>query len=246
MIIEGLPGTKGRRRIHLMRHGAVSYFDARGQRVDDPTAVKLTATGREEARAMGRLLAEVPFDRAVCSGLPRTRETAELVLGDRALALEERPDLREIRSGGTAAFDGADLEHDYAGALERAAEPGARYMGGEVYAEFEARILPAWEALLAEPDWTQLLLVCHGIVNRVILSWMIGGNLAQLGLFEQDTGCLNVLDIDMPEGTPTRKLLRLVNYAPADEVKREHYLTSLERGLEVMRRRRAAAAAAGG
>lgn len=243
---DALPGTKGRRRVHLMRHGAVRYFDEAGVRVADPDLVALTSRGRQEAAAMGALLADVAFDRAICSGLARTRQTAEGVLGTRPLALEERSDLREIRSGGTAAFAHADLERDYAAALEHAHEPGARFVGGEAFAPFRERVLAAWETLLAEPGWSQMLLVCHGMVNRVILGWMIGGDLRQLGLFEQDTGCLNVLDIDRVDGGAPRRLIRLLNFTPENSVKQGQYLTTLEHGLALMRRRQETAAAGGG
>ena len=42
--------------------------------------VPLTPRGRMEAQAAGRAFSNVALDRAICSGLPRTRETAELVL----------------------------------------------------------------------------------------------------------------------------------------------------------------------
>jgi len=38
---EALPGTRGRRRIYLMRHGEVAYFDRDGKPVH-PKHVQLT------------------------------------------------------------------------------------------------------------------------------------------------------------------------------------------------------------
>ena len=70
-----------RRRILLMRHGAVEYFDEHG-RPYPPDDVPLTVPGVEQARAMGRAIAAsgVRIDRAITSGLVRTRTTAEHVL----------------------------------------------------------------------------------------------------------------------------------------------------------------------
>ncbi len=59
-----------RRRIYLMRHGDVSYFDAAG-RPFRPDTVPLNDAGRLQAEAAGRLLADVPIDRVVASDLPR-------------------------------------------------------------------------------------------------------------------------------------------------------------------------------
>ncbi|HET8741618.1 MAG TPA: histidine phosphatase family protein, partial [Gaiella sp.] len=67
-----------RRRLYLMRHGAVSYVDESGRLVP-PDDVPLTAVGREQAEAARALLADVELDRVIASGLPRALETAALV-----------------------------------------------------------------------------------------------------------------------------------------------------------------------
>ena len=79
-----------------MRHGHVSYSDAAGRPIN-PLNVPLTDEGRAQAAAARDLLAEIAFDRAVCSGLPRARETAEIVLGPHDLDLEEDPAFLELR-----------------------------------------------------------------------------------------------------------------------------------------------------
>jgi broad specificity phosphatase PhoE len=83
--------------VYPPRHPEVSYLDAVG-RPHPPRTVPLTAGGRERAAAA------VPLDRAVVSGLPRTVETAAIVLAGRGLTPEARPQLREI------AFTGALLD----------------------------------------------------------------------------------------------------------------------------------------
>lgn len=97
--MSALPGTTGRRRIYLMRHGFVDYASAAVRAARDPSIATLTARGEEEARAAGIALSEVHFDLAVCSGLARTRQTAELVLAEhpKAPVLEEDPRFGELR-----------------------------------------------------------------------------------------------------------------------------------------------------
>src|SRR5262245_49483102 len=87
-----------RRRIYLMRHGEVSYFDDQGKPFR-PNTVPLNAEGRAQAEAAARELAAVPLDRVVASDLDRSVETARIVAGGRGLAVEIRPDLREIQPG---------------------------------------------------------------------------------------------------------------------------------------------------
>ena len=66
-----------RRRIYLMRHAQVRYFDG-----EHPHDVLLTDAGRKQAAAAAEALREVTFDRVVTSGLPRTLETARAVAPD--------------------------------------------------------------------------------------------------------------------------------------------------------------------
>ena len=80
-----MDGT-GRRRIYLMRHGHVDYF---APDITDPRTVPLTQEGRKQAAAARDALHNIEFDFAVCSGLPRTEETAKIILA----AHEKSPEL---------------------------------------------------------------------------------------------------------------------------------------------------------
>jgi probable phosphoglycerate mutase len=226
--VFGLPGTSGRRRLYLMRHGEVSYFSPDGRAVD-PDLVELTEAGRAQAMAMAALLAEIEFDRAAWTGLLRTRQTAELVLAGReGPELETLPQFREIRPGVLRGLARDRLEAEYAYGLERAHQADARFAGGDLYAEFEARITGAMEALLLEPGWTRMLLVAHDAVNRMALAWTARAGLAGLAAFEQDPGCLNIIDADVADGRIVRKLIKALNVTPTSYVKAGNYLTSLE------------------
>jgi len=225
---HSLPGTNGRRRLYLMRHGQVSYFDADGRAVN-PDLVELTDAGRAQAQAMATLLSEIEFDRAGWTGLPRTRQTAELVLAGRpGPTLETLPQFREIRAGVLRGLARDRLEAEYAYGLERAAGPDARFAGGDLYVEFYARVTTALEALLLEPGWSRMLLVAHDAVNRALLAWTANAGLAGLAAFEQDPGCLNILDADVVDGRVARKLIKALNVTPASYVKSGNYLTSFE------------------
>ena len=64
-----------RRRIYLMRHGSVDYFDAEGRPVP-PLTVPLNRSGQRQADAAGAVFAQcgVRFDKVITSGLNRTLE----------------------------------------------------------------------------------------------------------------------------------------------------------------------------
>ena len=67
-------------RIYLMRHGHVDYLAKHVVATGGINIVPLTPRGRQQALAAGHALAHVTFDRAICSGYPRTKETLDHVL----------------------------------------------------------------------------------------------------------------------------------------------------------------------
>lgn len=218
-----------RRRIFLMRHAQAAYVRPDGTRAPDSRLVPLTPHGREEAARMSQLLREAPIDRAICSGLPRTRETASIVLGERKLALAVVEDLEEIRGGDAVAR--ANLSPvDYAYAMFRAAEPDACFAHGEKFSTFAGRVVPAFQAILDDDSWSSLLLVAHGGVNRAILSHVLGSGLSSFGALEQDSCCLNIIDFDQTPiaGSVLRRIIRGLNLTTDDPVKLSRQLTTLE------------------
>jgi probable phosphoglycerate mutase len=212
-----------RRRVYLLRHGAVRYFTEDGRPVSAPT-VPLSPEGREQARAAAEALAHVPFDRAIVSGLPRTVETAGIVLGNRSLPLEQIEAFHEIRGGRLADIPEDRVEEEFLAAFHPGLEPDSRFLGGETFGSLLARVVPAFEALCADESWSELLLVLHGAVNRAILAHALGAGLRLFASVEQDPACLNILDVE-----PGHVVVRLVNYTPYEPLKGGSRLTTMER-----------------
>lgn len=152
--------------IFLVRHGETEWNrDRRYQGWGDSP---LTALGVAQAEALGRRLATIPEAAGadiVASPLGRARRTAEIIaerLGRTApLRFDDR--LKEISLG---AWDGLDRR-------EVKALMGARFVEfefyfqtphGETYDVFAGRIA-SW---LAEFGDKSLIVVCHGVVTRVL------------------------------------------------------------------------------
>lgn len=224
-----------RRRIHLFRHGDVSYVDDDGNRVADSRAVPLTDWGREQAAGMRTFMEEIQIDRIVCSGLPRTVETANGIFGDRDLNIEIDPTFEEINSDPDR-YKNLKSLNDIAYAFAHAYEPGAKYGNGDVFAEAEARVVSGIQRLINDPSWTSLALVAHGGVNRALLGWATGAGLKGFATFEQNTCCVNIIDVDThPEtGEHHRTLIRGINITAYDPAKRDVHLTALEMIAERM------------
>jgi broad specificity phosphatase PhoE len=218
-----------RRRIFLMRHGDVTYFDDSGRAID-PDTVPLNEHGRAQATAAGRAFAsqDVRFDRVIVSGLKRTVETAQHVLAEtgQSIELEVVPAWQEIRGGRLAEIPPDEIENAFLRVFEGIVPEDTRFLGGETVGELLDRVLPEVAKLRADPSWDTALLVLHGGVNRAILSHAItaGGRLF-FGHLAQATGCINALDVG---ATPTDWVVRLLNFSPPSPLHRDVRNTTME------------------
>lgn len=223
-----LDGAK-RRRIYLFRHGAVDYIDSAGNVVSDPDVVDLNDRGRSQAAAMQALFANVLVDKAICSGLPRTRQTASIVLGNREIMIETNAELEEIRPLKGDASGDYDIVADVAFSHWRATQPEARFLGGERYLDFYSRIGAAMDALLADDSWHNLAVFAHGGTNAAALGWVTGLGLSAFGLLDQATCCLNVIDFDVDSsGRVVRKTIRAMNVTADDPAKGDRHSSDME------------------
>ncbi len=217
-----------RRRVYLMRHGSVTYFDGDGKPVL-PEMVPLNDAGRMQASAAGRVFADagVRFDRVIVSGLPRTLETATRVLAEtgQQIDIERWPEFVEIRGGKLSHIPDTELKEAFTGAFEGVAPEHKRFLGGESIGELMDRIHPAVGKLRNDTAWDTVLLVLHGGVNRAILSYALTGQRLFLGNIAQTAGCINVLDV----GEAAHDwVVRVVNYSPPSQLQADSRGTTME------------------
>jgi broad specificity phosphatase PhoE len=221
-----------RRRIYLMRHGSVTYFDSVGKPYL-PEMVPLNELGRAQATAAGKVFAaeNISFDRLIVSGLPRTIETASLVLAEtgQQVDLEHWSDLKEIKGGKLAAISNEDLREAFLGAFDGVVPEHKQFLGGETIGQLMDRVHPAIDRLRADHSWDTVLLVLHGGVNRAILSHALTGQRLFLGNLAQTAGCVNALDVgDLPNDW----VARMINYSPVSVLQAKARGTTMETLLE--------------
>ncbi len=226
-----------RRRIYLMRHGAVKYFDEAGRTVANPDTVPLTEQGLAQAKAAGAAFAQagIYFDRVVCSDLLRTHQTAAQVLDELAGAglpvvqPQHIAALQELKGGRLADIPEGHERQAFLGAFDGVVQDEAQFLGGETIGQLLDRVLPQIDALRADQSWDVCLLVLHGGVNRAVLSYLLTGKRTFLGGIAQATACINAIDVgDDIEDT----VLRLMNYSPLDVLQTATRKTTMEHLLD--------------
>lgn len=222
-----------------MRHGHVDYFAAD---LTDPRMVSLTEEGRIQAEAARDALQHAEFDLAVFSGLPRARETAEIVLSGNSAPPEliAHEGLEEIKSGWIKAATREELAARLAYSFDGANEPDASFLPeGETFKAAEARVTAALEELVLHKNWRSALIVAHEGVNRIALGWACGGGLSTIAAFEQDLACINLIDIDVTpaadgEGLQIERMaIKALNVTAYDFVKKGLSRSSLEHLFDV-------------
>ncbi|WP_372966520.1 histidine phosphatase family protein [Marinobacter sp.] len=232
----GKPDGAGRRRLYLVRHGQVNYFDDTGRPLD-PRSVRLSEDGEAQVRALGKLLQTETFDRAISSDYPRAVQTLEMILsgGASAGSIEATPALREVRAGRLSLMPLEAYESEVSGAYHWSQNKGSGFLRGERWDDFSARVLDWFQTFLADSDWQSAVIASHDAVNRVLISWLVNGDLSALPFLEQDPACINIVDIDCSEECrPVTAYLRLLNYTPYNPTKSGERLTVMERITQSM------------
>lgn len=222
-----------------MRHGAVTYFDSSTGRPVLPEQVRLNDDGLRQAQAAGEAFraAGVRFDRVIVSGLPRTVETADLVLrhsGQGDLKPQTWTEWQEIRGGRLGEIPQEHLSQAFTGLQRSPVAESQRFLNGESVGELLDRVLGGVARLQADPDWDCALLVLHGVVNAAILSHAVtGGQRVMFGSWVQSPACINVLDLgpsvtDAHGERPGDWLLRVCNFAPSHPLHADERSTTME------------------
>ncbi|SNS75698.1 probable phosphoglycerate mutase [Noviherbaspirillum humi] len=228
-----------RRRIYLIRHGSVTYFDATG-RPFLPEQVPLNEDGRAQASAAGKVFASegIRFDKVIVSGLPRTVETATRVLAEtgQQAEFEQWPELQEIRGGKLSAIPDEALREAFVGAFDGVVPEHKQFLGGESIGQLLDRVHPAIDRLRADKRWDTVLLVLHGGVNRAILSYALTNQRLFLGNLAQTAGCINALDVGEQQAD---WVVRLMNFSPPSHLQGEERSTTMEKLLEQYKKFRA-------
>ena len=151
------------------------YFTRHGQtvwnvenKICGMTDSPLTETGRQQARELGRRLAEQGFaaDEILCSPLSRAADTAACISQATGIPCRVEPRLREQCFGryeGTPR-DGAEFRK----AKERFFD---HYGNGESMVELCCRIYGLLDELKAQKEEKTFLLVAHNGISRVVESY---------------------------------------------------------------------------
>jgi len=176
--------------IYLMRHGEIEKQGE--QQLVGQVDVPLTDAGLLQARNWRTELRSTQFERIYSSDLQRTRRTAEILAQDRDQPVVTLPQLREINLGQWDGLSRGDVESRYPGEWSKRGADLSEYRppSGESFADLQARVVPAFLDIVEQAQ-SDVLIVAHAGVNRVIICHILGAPLTNVFRIGQDYACLN-------------------------------------------------------
>ena len=147
--------------LYLVRHGETDWNLAR--RIQGSTDIPLNDTGREQARATGRLLSGRRWDAVLSSPLSRAFETASIIAAELDLATPETvADLVERHYGEAEGLEETELDRRFPG--------DTPVPGRESRSALLERVLPALMRIAEEHPDQSVLVVSHGGVIRSVVN----------------------------------------------------------------------------
>lgn len=152
----------------LIRHAESAYSRKNLLNGDPYVWNPLTRRGRAQARRLGEELRNEPIDLCVTTRFMRTRETADLALGDRPIPRLVVEELDDVKVGD---FEGKAVE-EYR-QWQRQHGPADASPGGESRVEAIERYVAGYRALLRREE-PHLLVVAHGLPITAVLLAMRG------------------------------------------------------------------------
>lgn len=180
----------------LARHGVTEAnvrlpYTLQGLRPDS----ELIDEGLRQARALAAAVAGGPVVHAYCSPLRRARQTAEVIANALGVPLSVEEGLVEADVGLWAGLTWEEVSRRWpeeSCAFHEAPDLNG-YLGGENLAQVCRRVLPAVERLVERHPGQTVLVVSHGVVNRVLLAHWLGLPLRHARRLPQDNGGLNTV-----------------------------------------------------
>ncbi len=183
------------RKIHLVRH-AESAWNLERRVQGTALDVALSATGREQAKLLGRRLRALPLEAVYSSDAGRTLETARLALGD-GFPLRISEEIRELSLGEWEGRLIEDLRAEDPAKLDAwyRRPSTVRLERGEDLTGFRKRVVTFMDASAAAHAG-DVALITHGGVICVYLTHILGMHVDDMWSFSLPNASITTVVLD--------------------------------------------------
>ena len=194
-------------RLYMVRHGQVVGYD--GFPVYGHTDVEMTDVGIMQMEHLAERLRLVNISAIYSSDLKRSFRGARIIARYHDAPLHTLPELREMHFGDWEGLTLPEIRERFPDELEKRKTDLVNYQNpgeGESIEKLSERVMNCFKGILKDQKGTDIVVVGHGAVNRVILCHALDLDLNRMFKIHQDYGCLNIIDY-FPDST----LVRMIN-----------------------------------
>ncbi|MBC8374660.1 MAG: histidine phosphatase family protein [FCB group bacterium] len=182
-------------KIYLIRHGQTEWNSV--GRIQGFADTPINDMGRTQIELLSSYLSQIPnfHFRLISSDAKRCKESTEVlsgVFGTPFIAMEE---LREVNFGVWNGRKISELKKDVR--LKKVwnnLSPNHVWEGGESFTEAHSRANNCIEECLQESNVNNLVVVTHGIIIQLLMSYWIRGSLAYSKDFVVENGSVTIVD----------------------------------------------------
>jgi alpha-ribazole phosphatase len=131
-----------------------------------------------------------------CSDLSRAVKSAEIIAAPYGLEPLRLPELRERSFGVWEGMTFTEIKERFPGEFEAWADNPVSHspVGGESTLQVKERVVKALDEILGRNIGSNIAVVAHGGVNRILLCHVLGMPLENIFRIEQDYGAVNVIE----------------------------------------------------
>lgn len=165
--------------LYVTRHGQTAY-NVEQRVLGSGTDLPLTSEGLQQAKEFADRTQDLHFDVILVSPMLRARQTAQIIA-------ERHPEARRDAGGNGERFfleerlieqnfgsyEGSSLVNDAEILLSLRRNFAYRLPGGESVLDVVGRVYPMLRELPERYPGQTVLLVCHGVISRVIRSYFV-------------------------------------------------------------------------
>ncbi len=157
----------------------------------------LSPRGKRQAMALARRFKRERILKAYCSPSNRARQTCEMMLDGRDCEVVCCEELREIDMGDLVGLSHEEVKERYPKIFHDIyLYPEKKIPKGESIADVQKRVMPLIEKIAQEPGNPTILVVGHNVVNRVIISSLIGIPLDKTKNIKQKNAAITTINLE--------------------------------------------------
>ena len=180
-------------RVYLFRHGETA--NAEEVSFNGHFDIGLSAKGEDQFKEWSQVLKKEPFTAIYSSDLKRSLVGAKILGEPHKLEPVCYPELRELCFGSWEGLSVATVEKNYPNQLKERMKNTETFQveGGETFDQLRNRVIPRFEEIIDRHPNEHIAMVCHGGVNRLILSHLLKVPIKRIFRMKQDYAALNII-----------------------------------------------------